>query len=243
MYNLDIIKKSNKTIKIIQYVLIIIFAIPIVLYFYKFHGSLSNDFNIWAAFGSYLSGIYSFLFSFVTLRIIGIQVLLQKEQKIYEENQNYLNNTRDVIEFFTDNLKVLLQTNLQINNPIFNDRLMYLSNIFGRNIQDITINELFIILKYMQDYNDNINHEILFSILKIEFTIIQINHAWATICIRLEDLYRNKNIKYYSLEYSTNVAKIQTILSLNTCIALDNYQKLINSKLSHYAFLDWEKYQ
>ncbi|MFM2344295.1 MAG: hypothetical protein RLZZ210_905, partial [Pseudomonadota bacterium] len=118
--------------------------------------------------------------------------------------------------------------------------------IFNKDIKDITLNELIISLTMMQNANDNINHEILFSILKVDPSVSEkIWGTWGVICIRLGDLYSNNN-RYYALEYTTSIQKLKLILFEITCISLDNlhlnFQKLINSKKSHYAFLDYDKY-
>lgn len=75
MNNNRLIKNEKKHWPLVLIFLLLALS-PIVIYLYKFHYGLSNDFNRWSAFGSYFGGIYGPLLSFLSLLIL-IRTLFQ----------------------------------------------------------------------------------------------------------------------------------------------------------------------
>lgn len=81
-------------------ILIGLFLLPIFIYLYSFHGSLSIEHHKWSEFGSYLSGVYgtlAFLILAYTTNITRKQFKTQNEDnvffKLYDSLQNRIVNS------------------------------------------------------------------------------------------------------------------------------------------------------
>src|SRR5471030_1318683 len=56
--------------KLLFSIAIIFLVIPLLTYFFKFRNPLSDNPQDWAAFGSYLGGVYSALFGFLSVLVL-----------------------------------------------------------------------------------------------------------------------------------------------------------------------------
>lgn len=75
---------NGKCRKILGWIiLLIVFLIPLTVYFYQFH-YLSDDPNDWGAFGAYVSGVYSV---FVAIFVIMLTRSLEKKDQIQKDKQ------------------------------------------------------------------------------------------------------------------------------------------------------------
>ncbi|BCM25420.1 hypothetical protein [Methyloradius palustris] len=74
---------SKKSVLIIFSIL---FTIPLVIYFYNFHGNFSSKQDDWGGFGSYISGFYgtlAFLVLVYTTRLTTKQFKIQNEDNVF----------------------------------------------------------------------------------------------------------------------------------------------------------------
>lgn len=79
----------NRKIKFFIVLGMLIICIPLVVYVVTFHGGLSKNSQDWGAFGSYLSGIYSSAFSFLSA-IILIATLREMQRANKQERENFV---------------------------------------------------------------------------------------------------------------------------------------------------------
>lgn len=101
-----IVHTSNQPKRTVTIVVcaILLSAVPLAIYFFNFHGSLSPTHNDWSSFGSYVSGVYGTLAFFVlayTTNITRRQFQIQNEDnvffKLYESMQiRITNNSTEV---------------------------------------------------------------------------------------------------------------------------------------------------
>ncbi|MFM2345068.1 MAG: hypothetical protein RLZZ210_1681, partial [Pseudomonadota bacterium] len=99
----------NKIKKYSLYIIaVMLILIPIIFYIYNFSYGISNKTSDWANFGTFLSGIYTPILSILTLLLLYKQYIVQRNLNIYQENQKYLDNFRDTLHMFTDNLQIIL---------------------------------------------------------------------------------------------------------------------------------------
>lgn len=78
----------NKIFKILTPLIILVVVIPLALYLSKFNNGLSSNSQDWGAFGSYLSGIYSPIFSLISV-IILISTLNEMRKTSKQEKENF----------------------------------------------------------------------------------------------------------------------------------------------------------
>ncbi|WP_047609170.1 hypothetical protein [Rahnella aquatilis] len=78
----------------------LIALIPIVLYFSTFNNSLSNDNQVWGAFGSFIGGIYSSLFGFASAVVL---IITLKEMRTFNRQQTEYQNREKIL----DDIKML----------------------------------------------------------------------------------------------------------------------------------------
>ena len=86
--------------KVILFILVILFTLPIVAYVSSFHGELSAEHERWSQFGSYLSGVYgtlAFLILAYTTNMTRRQFKAQNDDnvffKLHESHQNRIFNS------------------------------------------------------------------------------------------------------------------------------------------------------
>lgn len=91
-----------------------IFLLPLFTYFYVFHYALSSNSADWAAFGSFVGGIYGPLFGLVSVivLIITLREMQKNNQKLIESSSRakYI----DDIKWLTDLLRERLDKNKHI---------------------------------------------------------------------------------------------------------------------------------
>ncbi|BEM79497.1 hypothetical protein SME38J_36000 [Serratia marcescens] len=97
----------NKKINAIILLGISIISIPIGVYLWKFHGGLSRNSQDWGSFGSYLSGIYSSAFSFLSAMIL-IATLIEMRKANKQERDNFLTQLANSQSDKTNNDVIML---------------------------------------------------------------------------------------------------------------------------------------
>lgn len=84
-------KEIKQFVLIIAIITIAFIAIPILVYFINFNGSLSDDHTRWATFGDYIGGIVGTLFNLIAVlfSLISIYITLQIATRIHENEQKF----------------------------------------------------------------------------------------------------------------------------------------------------------
>ncbi|EPE5169635.1 hypothetical protein ACSJES_003788 [Yersinia enterocolitica] len=115
--------KDNIWYSLLVFIIItVISLIPIGLYFYTFHDSLSTDHTKWASFGTFFGGIYGPIATLVSVIVLIITVIeINQSNKISIENQNNVNIINEIVKF-TDIFNACLDKNELIpdRNYFFN---------------------------------------------------------------------------------------------------------------------------
>lgn len=191
---------NNKKV-IFGLLIFICISSPVVLYFMKFgttysiNVKLSNTNADWGSFGSYIAGIYTPIFSALSIILLYQQNKTQRliiEQadaiRIREEASFYLKIIDEHINTDSKLLEILIQNFSKIVEPKIN----------------ITKNELLLIATNIN--NDN----------------PQIFRAWYGFNISLASLktYKNSSFKYHFT--STKLLPVN-LFGFDICVALDNY--------------------
>ncbi|MCS3425282.1 hypothetical protein M2403_003910 [Rahnella sp. BIGb0603] len=84
-----LIKKHPWYTAILSLAILIICGTPLFLYFFKFHQDLSSNSNEWAAFGSYIGGVYGPVFTLASVLVLVITVI-----EINQSNKSNLEHLR-----------------------------------------------------------------------------------------------------------------------------------------------------
>ncbi len=109
--------------KILIAVIILCALIPLVIYFIKFDSTLSPNPQDWGAFGSYIGGVYSTLFGFLSVLILVITFqemrnANKQERENFERqiaNSDADRNLRDIIQL-TEMIHKLIDVNPTIDD-------------------------------------------------------------------------------------------------------------------------------
>ncbi|WP_315708509.1 hypothetical protein [Brenneria uluponensis] len=94
-----LIKKLLRLKKTISFLSLIVFVIPLALYFIIFHKSLSSESSEWAAFGSYIGGVYGPIFALASVIVLVVTLfkINDANQKFFELSKNS-NTINEIIE-------------------------------------------------------------------------------------------------------------------------------------------------
>ncbi len=180
---------------IIVVVLVLLFS-PVVLYVSKFGGDLSQDHSRWAEFGSAIGGIYAQILGFITLVVLIRQLYLQKQMN----DQYYLQQAREDIEFYASQLSNVLDGSLVANVPlraVLHEKFMFCSpeNLCSMDMKNIAIDI----------------HRVMPQALDI----------WAAIYPVLIGLSAVDD-SLFKMTLVSSKQKLIALLSFEICVALDN---------------------
>lgn len=180
---------------IIVVVLVLLFP-PVVLYVSKFGGDLSQDHSRWAEFGSAIGGIYAPILGFITLVVLIRQLYLQKQMN----DQYYLQQAREDIEFYASQLSNVLDGSLVDNVPlraVLHEKFMFCSpeNLCSMDMKNIAIDI----------------HRVMPQALDI----------WAAIYPVLIGLSAVDD-SLFKMTLVSSKQKLIALLSFEICVALDN---------------------
>lgn len=105
-----------------------ILAIPLILYITKFNASLSTDPNKWAAFGTYVGGVYGPIATIISIAVLILTVVeINQSNKISiaeARNNNFINEIVKLTEILSNCLD---------KNPLIRDRT-YLFKWFNKQM-------------------------------------------------------------------------------------------------------------
>jgi len=186
-----------------------ILLLPIILYTSKFGYHLSEDHQQWAEFGSAISGIYSPIIAFLALLILVGQFKSQVSLNKHQYDQTYIQTTREEINYFIEKIEVALNNNHKS----------------GVNIRQF-LETNFAYLDKSQ--LDNALTKRLASEFRNEHKIIQ--DMWLAIYPLLLGLGSQKEFPYEH-NFSGAILRITCSLSIETCVAIDNYYYCVTNDL------------
>ncbi|HHQ4523324.1 hypothetical protein [Aeromonas veronii] len=180
---------------IIIVVLVLLFS-PIAFYVNTFGGELSQDHSRWAEFGSAIGGVYAPILGFITLIVLIRQLSLQKQMN----DQYYLQQAREDIEFYASQLSNILDESLVSNVPlraVLHEKFMFCSpeNLCSMDMKNISIDI----------------HKVMPQALDI----------WAAIYPVLIGLSAVDDSSF-KVTLASSKQKLVALLSVEICVALDN---------------------
>lgn len=200
------------------WVIVILLAAPIFMYFRQFHGPLSNNPDDWAKAGDFFGGIYAVLLGVLTLAVLVNQVSMQQRLEKYQYDQDYLSTARANIEYHLERLyqdvkKELPATVDQFGSSSPEYKLNYFLNNFSATNGKIPI---------LINASAGIPGQIFSTWLHINSVLIG---------LKAVDEARYQN------ELVSSLSKITSRLSYSTAKAIEEYVKQqSNSRLDIHSF-------
>ena len=190
--------------KRIIWLLVAVYAAPVVFYIATFGASLSHDHQRWAEFGSAMSGIYAPIVAVTTLAVLLAQVGLQRRINEHSYNQAHFAQARTDLEFYAIQLAAKLD---ETALPGYTFR-----SVLHSNFQPATIAEL-----------DSDNLRTLAA--NIDANMPSIMGIWFSIYPILAGLASSDEATY-RMTLNSSVQKLIALLSFESCAALDNLHRV-----------------
>ncbi|WP_421266080.1 hypothetical protein [Aeromonas veronii] len=201
---------------IIVVVFVLLFS-PVALYVNTFGGDLSQDHSRWAEFGSAIGGIYAPILGFITLVVLIRQLSLQKQMN----DQYYLQQAREDIEFYVSQLSNILDESLVGNVPlraVLHEKFMFCSpeHLCSMDMKNISIDI----------------HRVMPQALDI----------WAAIYPVLIGLSAVDD-SLFKMTLASSNQKLVALLNFEICVALDNLHFCRTDGKSGFTYIFNKKLQ
>lgn len=206
------VNNSNRRLVIqrvvIRSLIAILLLMPLVLYVATFGTSLSSDHTRWSEMGSAMAGIYTPILTILTLIVLITQVRLQgqmnrlqNEMYIQQYDQRNIQQIRSDLQHYLKQLDYELSKNLKDGITV---REFLHQNFTCSNIAELKSEKSLLIAK---DFHKNFS---------------KVGPIWSAILIFFLSLKSRKTIEF-ELEFPLAIQKTVIMISIETCIALDNY--------------------
>ena len=199
MSNFNVTKHNYKLITIYILLTLVVF-LPAAIYMFQFYNELSTDHKVWAEFGSFIGGIYSVIFSLFLLIVLIKQTNAQINMNKYIIDQTYIQRSEKDLEYYIEQLDKCLSFEISANTTYYS----YLNEFYAS----------------ISDYNLS-KDETQKQILRLFRMNPKIFNIWASVYPILIGLNEVKE-RLYILSFNSSRQKILSVLSVGTCIALDN---------------------
>ncbi len=182
---------------------------PVLVYMFRFGGSLSAEHTRWSEFGAYVGGIYAPVAAFITLLIISGQLSSQVAFNKHQIDQSFLANAKTDLHFYLEQLhKISVRHEKLANVPLGH----VLTTMFGS--------------KSHQELRGGVHSK---DVRRIGMTDDRICALWGAIYSIFQGL-RVVPETDYELVYSSSKQKCIAMLGYALCDALDNF---------HYVACDY----
>lgn len=193
---------------LLVFILSIVTFVPIILYPIVFGFHLTSDHGRWAEFGTFFSGVYTPILSLTTLLVLYSQNRTQREMNYYQIEQNTIHKVVNSNSQFLDTLR----TSLDVPNH------------FGYTLEKL-IRDDFTELSEQEYSHSNIKRR-AFSLYDLDQKVFT---CWNAINTGLSQLELSKG-SGYSAAFWNEKLRIQSILTVDTCFALDNFCNIIQKR-------------
>ena len=192
-----------KAAKRLVLTLLIIYLTPLGIYGWFFGASISSSHNIWAEFGSAMSGIYAPIVALTTLAVLLVQVGLQRQINDHQYDQAYISQARTDLEFYANSLSDKMEAQVMPGVTV--------RQFLHREFQPRTLPEL-----------DSTSKRELAA--NLDAMVPSIFGMWTGLYPILAGLQTN-DLPAYQMTLSSSIQKLIAILSFETCAALDNFHR------------------
>ena len=174
---------------------------PLIAYVLVFGLTPLAHHQRWAELGSFVGGIYTPLLALCTLAVLVMQVLIQRHQAQHQFDQSFLQQSRSDLEFYMLRLLEALQT------PVG----------YGNNVREVLHSQ------YQPDTLEALRTPEMKKLgLELHTVAPEIIGFWSAIQPILQGLEAPGH-QPYKLAHTAAISKLAATLSMQSCIALDNY--------------------
>jgi hypothetical protein len=186
-------------IKYIKWIIImafIVMAIPFFLYFKTFFGSLSNNDQNWANFGSYIGGLISSIFSFASFIILILNFIYDRDTINKSRTIEYLKHTNIFISEI-NHIIINIENIRHYSKYLLKDNYDKMSIITDNDFRNIC-SRINILREYLNDNRilfdkQNTNNKMYFDLIMKNIDEIINPDLFIKICTKFE----NNAINYY----------------------------------------------
>ena len=183
-----------------QLIFFIVLWLPIVLYVYQFGFFLSSDHEIWAEFGSAMSGIYSPIIAFIALLVLVNQTRIQQSMDKHQHDHTYIERNRNDLDFYINKLESYLDKSYDENITIKQYLLLNFSRLSNAELLEEKTK------KKVQEFN---------------FSNPQVFDIWLAIYPILIGLDSQKEYPYIH-SFESGKLRVSSCLYFGVCVAIDN---------------------
>jgi len=198
--------KKKASVLILLLICLVLMA-PLVVYICRFGFHPSANHVKWAEMGTTLSGMYTPILALLTLLVFFGQLRLQLEINTHQQDQAYIQQCREDINYFLDHLNSALAEVGPTGKTL---KEMINESFQPFNVDDLKSSEL-------KERAHALNQA-----YRRPFDI------WSSIYPIIIGLRANRH-QPYSMNAVGTVQRISTLISFETCVALDNYHWCITS--------------
>jgi len=204
-------KRRRANVLLVGMLILVLLALPVVMYVSTFGPHLSHDHTRWGEMGSAFAGIYTPIMAGLTLVVLGFQVHLQRQLNDQTETHANIDLARDNVDYHTSYLISYLKCVGTSGNKSGRDCILG-----------------FLDLNEIDFYNGNL------SLDELDAAFPSVFMAWLAISEEIFKL-RCRGDRLYWAAAEAIVLRLQTALGEKTCIALDNFTWVLNRK-KDYGF-------
>lgn len=187
-----------------MYVLLGLYAAPILLYLLVFGPRLSANHQIWAEFGSAMAGIYAPIVALTTLAVLLAQVRLQSQINNHQYDQAYIVQARADIDFYATRLEVALH-GLALPGVTVRDFLH--KHFQAPGLTDLDAEDSRLLAK------------------NLDLNIPSIFGMWGAIYPILAGLNAKENA-FFEMTVTSSKQRLVALLSFETCVCLENFYRV-----------------
>lgn len=197
---------SMSRVHVITLTLIVLPLIaPLIFYIWTFGGRLSSEHSRWGEFGSAMSGIYTPILTLLTISILVFQARLQKQMHDYNQTMAYIDQARTDIEFYVTRLESVFFLKISTGSTV---REILHSQFQPTNIEALDS-------PMLRKIGRELNYEIP--------QLLALYHALQAVLVGLSTSQETP----YQLNYNSAIQKQIALLSFETCVALENYNRTV----------------
>ncbi|WP_045859853.1 hypothetical protein [Teredinibacter purpureus] len=202
---------------ILTFCFITVFISPVALYGYQFGIGLWSEHTKWAEFGSFFSGVYSPVVALFAFVVLLVQAGWQSKINKYQYDTSYISANRDDIAYYIEKMEQYLEKKDEQGASLSQQLVQH---YYTKSEVDL-LQERDHISNYITAF-----HPKIFGI-------------WNALYPILNAMGSNDEFPYRH-NYLGSIQKIETILTLPVCVAIDKVYFCINRKVNPSETIFWK---